>query len=237
MKRLSFVTGSFLAMVGLAGLVSGQADRKNAERRPVAAIDHVILAAADLDAASAEVEKRTGVKPVFGGNHPNRGTQNALLSLGTATYLEILAPQREAGADPTAAQLKRLQRLTPYGWAVLVLDEAETRKRLTTAGFELTESRPGSRVTPSGAELKWIVFGLKNSFPGAPFFIQWAGGTSHPAETSPKGCTLANLNIATPEAKKLQAVVEALDLRAGVTQAAQAGMRFTLDCRTLVTFE
>jgi Glyoxalase-like domain len=59
-------------------------------------IDHVMVGASNLDRAISDFEKATGIHPVFGGKHPGRGTENALVSLGRGTYLELIAPQPDA---------------------------------------------------------------------------------------------------------------------------------------------
>ena len=58
----------------------------------VAMVDHLVYAVPDLDSGSAQIEKLLGVKPMVGGQHPGRGTRNALVGLGPMVYLEILAP-------------------------------------------------------------------------------------------------------------------------------------------------
>ncbi len=90
------------------------------------ALDHLVYAAPDLEAAVDDLERRFGVRAVPGGSHPGRGTRNALIGLGEGAYLEILAPDpdqplpdgpRWLGADASAGP-----RLT--SWAVRTSDLA-----------------------------------------------------------------------------------------------------------------
>src|SRR5689334_19254967 len=85
-------------------------------------LDHVILGVNDLARGIEFVESRTGVRAVFGGMHPGRGTHNALLSLAHRCYLEILAP------DPQQAKVTWFQELVEIteprivGWMAHVPD-------------------------------------------------------------------------------------------------------------------
>jgi hypothetical protein len=196
---------------------------------PAAQIDHILLGIDDLDRGVEQFEKLTGVRPVYGGKHP-RGTHNALVSLGDGTYLEILALQPNVAPPKEYAELKKLNALTPIGWAVSSKDSARLRSQLTSAGLAVSEPSPGSRTTPAGKELSWQTFGLEDAFEEAPFFIVWSLQSAHPSTTSPAGCRLQQWRVAGPHLEKLEQLRTALDLRVDVAQAPSTTLRLALNC-------
>ena len=204
---------------------------KNAEH----GFDHLVIGISDLDAGTDRVTELTGVRPVFGGEHPHTGTHNALASLGAGSYLEVVAPR--PGVDPgdsqLAAWLAGLDALTPILWAVSTTDADATLARLESAGFTTSEPEPGSRRTPDGSVLEWRVFGLSApQLAAAPFFIEWGESTPHPSTTSPAGCGLTRLEVTSNDNVTLRRLLESLGIDAWVVDGPQPAIRAELSCPT-----
>jgi Glyoxalase-like domain len=186
---------------------------------PHASFDHLVVAIRSLPEGIAEFESLTGIKPVVGGKHPDRGTENALVSLADGGYLEIIAPQPGATLSTVDERMLTLEHLRIIDWSVRVSGVETGIETLRDAGFSVQLVRPGSRVTPSGERLEWTTFGLADrSLSMAPFFICWSPGTKHPSTNAPGGCTLTGLTVQDPAADRLAAVLSALGVD-GVTCA------------------
>jgi len=181
-------------------------------------IDHVIVAINDLDRGIAKFEELTGVKPVVGGEHPGRGTHNALVSVGDHTYLELIAPRKNL--DPEERKLSEnllaYEDLTPIGWAVTTSDPERSKEIVSGLGFPVGPIRDGSRVKPDGTKLEWRTFAIREGFTIVPFFINWGASSPHPSGTSPKGAELTGFSIWSPEPDKLSSLVKKLGLDVSV---------------------
>jgi len=194
-------------------------------------LDHLLLGCSDLNQGIAFVEEHTGVRPAIGGVHPGRGTRNALLSLGSKHYLEVISPDPAQTANPTTraelpAMLKQLASPTLVDWAVHTLNIDTVADRLRIAGVAFHGPTPGSRARPDGKVLHWQTLNLDNDRHGLlPFFIQWGAESVHPSEDAPQGCTLESFSIAGPDVDALPAEFQRLGIDVKVESGKAAHLR------------
>jgi hypothetical protein len=181
-------------------------------------LDHILLGVNDLDRGIAWMEERSGVRAIFGGVHPGRGTRNALLSLGPLRYLEIIAPDPAQLSSATQAQsmgdhLKALTEPRLIGWAAHTMNLMEVVKKAAAAGIDIQNPRDGSRARPDGKVLRWRSAALQTDFDGVlPFFIEWGAETIHPSQDAPASCTLERFFIESPSVRDIRRVAGQLGL-------------------------
>ncbi len=188
-------------------------------------IDHLVLAATDLDWLRRWWFERSGVEAVDGGAHDGRGTRNALVGLagavGDTTYLELIGPDpgQPAPASPRSFGIDELPpnqaRLVTFALSV---DDLEAAVEIVAA----TGFRPGgiismSRVRPDGVRISWRLAVPDPAEHGGaqPFLIEW-GSTPHPSSTLPGGASLQSLAVSSPASDRLAAMFGALGVTIGV---------------------
>lgn len=171
------------------------------------ALDHLVIAATDLDSGEAWLRERLGVALEPGGQHEGRGTHNRLLNLGGTVYLELIA------ADPTQPDPPR-----PRSF---MLDEPDMKARVAQqpqfihylartddidaalASLRYDVGQP-SRMTRG--ELQWRITALGNGRPPEggllPTIIQWdVPPALHPsAKLPPSPVRLTGLAVHAPAA-------------------------------------
>ncbi len=152
-------------------------------------VDHLVVAAADLDVGIAWVAERLGVAPVPGGSHEGLGTRNALLGLG-GPYLEVLSlDPDQAGASSAFSQL-------------VARFDVPALYTLAVAASPLDAAVPMSRALPDGTRLMWQL-----QFTDTPlFFIDWMQ-TPRPSGL-PEGGALTRCSVQTPEPERLAGVAD-----------------------------
>ena len=145
-------------------------------------LDHILLGSRDLEQGIAFVEQHTGVRAAFGGVHPGRGTQNALLSLGERRYLEIIAPDPKQSSVEQYSVITQLKEPRLIGWAAHRDDLEKFAEQLRQEGIEFEGPQAGSRQRPDGKVLHWKALRLKDDHGGLlPFFIEWSPDSIHPS--------------------------------------------------------
>jgi hypothetical protein len=179
--------------------------------------DHFAIAGETLEAAVAHVQEALGVALLPGGKHVHFGTHNQLLGLADGLYLEAIA------IDPNAAPLAYPR------W--FDLDRFSGSPRISNWICRSTDILGELAQLPEGAghpvalkrgDLAWRMAvpsdGILPCDGCFPALIQW-DVEKIPGDTLPvSGCRLEKLEVAHPEAKWLQNVLDLSDPRVVFTE-------------------
>lgn len=194
-------------------------------------VDHIVYAVPDLDQGVAGIERRLGVRATPGGRHESTGSHNALLGLGGASYLEIIAPDPTNPNPPRPRAFNLDENGEPRlaGWATRSTAIDETVAHARAAGYDPGPIQDLSRRRPDGVLLEWR---LTRSDTGAefviPFVIDW-GGTQHPSATSPQGAVLRRLVIEHPDPDRIARALTALGVEVDVRSAPRPALVATIE--------
>ena len=172
-------------------------------------IDHLVVTAASREIGINYVSERLGVTPQLGGEHVTMGTHNALLRLGDAAYLEVIAINPDAPAPPRPR------------WFGLDNPELITQPRLLTWVVRTDDiygvaARASVRFGPveamSRGALNWLITippdGSLLLDGSAPNLIQWLSDAHPSAALCDSGCELLALEVRHPEAAALKTILE-----------------------------
>jgi hypothetical protein len=201
-------------------------------------LDHVMLAAPDLEAAVADFELRTGVHPSEGGRHPGQGSRNVLATLGNGCYLEIIGPDLTQDRSNNFGEvLSRLPAPALLKFATGTRDIEAVHQRasklglwpLASSGARADGPFAMSRTLPTGEVLKWRLLLLSSAdYEGyVPFFIQW-DSEPHPSRTAATGCVLERFRIEHPDAAGLAKLYSELDVAIDVLPADRPQLNLAL---------
>ena len=196
----------------MQGIPRGEALRMTREMS-IAAIDHLVYAAPDLAEAVRIVEARLGAALRAGGQHPGRGTRNALLSLGPGVYLEVIGPDPDqpAPSSPRWFGIDTLRAPALVTWAARSsrLDDDVAVAR--SAGVKLGAVLAGRRAEPDGRMLSWRCTDPTTVVGGGlvPFLIDWAG-SPHPSDSAPSSVRLLELRGGHPDPDGIRRQLAAL---------------------------
>jgi len=197
-------------------------------------LDHLAVAAADLNTGSEYIEDLLGVKTVPGGKHEMMGTHNRLLRLGEDQYLGVIAIDPE-GATPARprwfslddpvmqARIKRTPTLVT--WIARTTDIDKAAGHPPYDGMEVKDASRG--------DLRWRMTFENNGallYEGAlPLLIQWQSESTAPRMLPDSGCVLRRFVIHSPQARQVRQTLEDINLRSvEVNQSLQSGLVATL---------
>jgi hypothetical protein len=195
-------------------------------------IDHLVYAAGDIQEAVLELHQRLGVRALDGGQHPGRGTRNAIIALSSESYLEIVGP--DPAQPPTESpRWFGIDSVTfPHlvTWAVKSTDLDAIVARAARKGVTLGAVTSGSRQRPDGTRLQWrftdptamICDGL------VPFFIDW-GTSTHPAASASPGPALLSLRAEHPAPSTVMSALLALGVDLPVARGPRPRLIATIE--------
>lgn len=197
-------------------------------------LDHLAVAAADLDIGQEYIEDLLGVRMEGGGKHDIMGTHNRLLRLGEDQYLEVIAVDPDAPRpgrprwfeldDPAMrARLQRSPALITWVARTTAIDEAARRSPYSDA-----EIREASR-----GDLRWRMTFIENGrllYEGAlPLLIEWQSESTPPRLLPDAGCVLRRFVIQSPHARQIRQTLADINLEnVEVNQSVQTGLAATL---------
>jgi hypothetical protein len=195
-------------------------------------VDHLVYATPDLQFGIETIEKMTGVRAVSGGQHPGRGTRNALISLGPGVYLEIIGrdPDQPTPPQPRPFGIDDLKEPRLVTWVAKADNLESFAKEAAHAGVKLGEVIDGSRERADGVVLSWRFTDPRTvAFDGLiPFFIDW-GKTPHPAGTATPGLSLIGLRAEHPDPEPVQEALHTLGLDIRVQRGPRPALIATVD--------
>ena len=153
-------------------------------------IDHVTVAAADLEAMRKAFTAATGVPTEYGGPHSNHATEMALVSFPDGSYLELMGVQR--AADPAAVSMHVWSQFLehnggPCAFALRVSDIGAEIRELRAAGIAAGMPENSGRTRPDGVKLAWETVNVGTGHRGSFFPFLISDRTPREYRTFPSG--------------------------------------------------
>ena len=226
MKKLALVTSAAATLASACG--------GNVQSSPeaLAQVDHLVYATTDLARGIADMAQLTGVLASPGGQHPGRGTHNALLSLGPNAYLEIIArdPAQPEPSAPRPFGLDTLSAPRLVTWSAKGTQLDQLHRTAAHSKITLGAVTAGSRRRPDGVLLSWQFTDPSVAIGDGivPFFIDW-GSSPHPALSAARGATLIGLRAEHPDAQRIQQMLQQLGLKLTVSKGSLPALIATID--------
>jgi chemotaxis protein histidine kinase CheA len=172
-------------------------------------LDHIVLAAPDLDAAMKQFHKCAGIEPVIFGSIKGLGIKCARVSFNDSSYIEIIAPDpKRTGPIGDLIKAKGIKEMVPFHYAIRSSKIETLKDEVTQFGYTTDRiSMFGAKA--DGTPRKWEVLHLYGHKMGGicPFFINWAN-SDHPCATLPVVGKLKKFTVRAPEGDPVHELLE-----------------------------
>lgn len=164
-------------------------------------LDHIAVAARNLNEGVAHVREALGVEMPYGGAHPLMGTHNHLMRLDNDAFVEVISVNPAVNSERPR-------------W--FDLDKFDDSPRLMTwvirGDGSLTGVDIGPPIAVSRGDLHWNLTVRDDGsmpFDGAcPAVISWARNDRPGARMADLGCKLERLVISHPRARDLSLILK-----------------------------
>jgi hypothetical protein len=185
-------------------------------------LDHIVLAAPDLEEAMAHFEALTGIRPNPVGPLQGLGARTAHIGLDNNRYIEILAPDNE-NPGPIGDVLKTLDpgTLTPWHYAIR---SSEVSRLIEGYVYDVLGWEPDHiamvQALPDNSIRQWDLLTMYGHDMGgcAPCYVKWKDHGQHPTATIALKATLETLTVRAPknhDVHKLITGVDGIDVEYG----------------------
>lgn len=167
-------------------------------------LDHLAVSAASLGEGTAHVEATLGATLAPGGEHPDMGTHNRLLSLGPDVYFEVIAIDPDA-KDPGRPRWFNIDKFTgPPRLTLFILQTTDM-----AAALDILPDGFGTPLSLQRGDFRWKMAvpdsGILPWGGWAPAIIEWQDGM-HPAAHLPdENIRLETLTLQHPNAEEIAA--------------------------------
>ncbi|MBI3522974.1 MAG: VOC family protein [Betaproteobacteria bacterium] len=183
----------------------------------MAIIDHLVVAATELEAGARWLEAHLGVRLSPGGAHHAMGTHNRLLKLGPQFFLEIIAidPAAAAPARPRWFALESRQMQARLAERPRLIHWVARSTGIVAESAACPEPL-GPPMTMRRGNFEWLITVPDDGhLPGdglVPTLIEWRV-PQHPADGLPDtGCSLMKLEGFHPEPARIRDALTRLGL-------------------------
>ncbi len=201
MQRWVDVNGGYDDHRGMS--YSAMNHQENAVNLDDNVLDHIVLAAPDLEKAMEQFEQMTGIMPTHVGPLQGLGAKTAHVGLDNNRYIEILAPDLES-PGPLGDELKTLEEgtLAPYHYSIR---SSEVSRLIEGYVYDVLGWDPDHiamvQALPDNSIRQWDLLTMYGHDMGgcAPYYVRWNDPAHHPTASIPLNAILVACTVRAPE--------------------------------------